>query len=76
MTEREAQQLTIQVRQDGQRYAYKLQTQSAYEQHQWVVKVHFELHTFTIHGPSEWAQELAGIHDIIQLRQKLTTERK
>jgi hypothetical protein len=76
MTEQDAQQLTQQVIQDGQKHMYNLQAHSAYEQNRWVVKVHFEHHIFTIHSQPEWARELSGIHEILQLRKKLNAVRE
>ena len=72
MTEQEAQQLAIQATQDGQIHHYNLNAYCAYEHNIWVVKVHIEQHVLTIHGPSEWSQEFTGIHEVLQLRKKVS----
>jgi hypothetical protein len=76
MTEQEAQQLAIQATDDGQDHHYSLKVYSTYEQNIWVVKVHIEQHVLTIHSPSEWLQEFAGIHEVLQLRKKLSTGKR
>jgi glutamate/tyrosine decarboxylase-like PLP-dependent enzyme len=76
MTEQEAQQLANQALQDGQNHQYNLNAYSVFEQNLWVVKVHLEQHIFTIHNLSEWSQELTGIHEVLQLRKKLSSTGK
>jgi glutamate/tyrosine decarboxylase-like PLP-dependent enzyme len=73
MSEQEAQQVAIQAIHDGQMHHYNLNAYSAYEHNIWVVKVHLEQHIFTIHNLSEWSQELAGIHEVLQMRKKLSS---
>lgn len=76
MTEQEAQQLAIQATHDGHDHHYDLKAYSTYEQHSWVVKVHIEHYALTIHSPSEWDQTFVGVHEVLQLRTKLSTGKK
>ncbi|GER88901.1 hypothetical protein KDW_30630 [Dictyobacter vulcani] len=77
MTKQEAQQLTVQVKQDGHHYDYKLQAEPVYRDTAWVVNIQLEQHTFTIHSPAEWSQKFPQIQQVMHLKGSVSnTENK